>query len=144
MTNKTEQQEMKGGTYRMIDEKTSSTEPYENVDWYAWEGARWEGEKHFPFATGGVCAVRMEPYDERGEKLFPVKTDLVTYHTEKIGRLFPYEIYERVEGQNQRRCVGKAMTAWGARRKIAKRASELTDLVIGQILMDKYRQGDTR
>lgn len=142
MTNITEQQEMKGGEYRMTNKKMLITKPFENVAWYAWEGAKWEGEKPFPFATGGVCAVRMEPYDEKGERLFQVKRDLVTYHTEDQGGLFPYAIVETIEGPSGRRFIGKTMTAWGAKRKIAKRASELADLLTGQILMDKYRQGD--
>jgi hypothetical protein len=130
---------------KMTNEITSSNiKPFEYIEGRAWEGANWEGEQDYPFAVGEICAVRMAPYTLNPERLFPVRRDLITYHTENHGGLFPYEILEKIEGQSQSREVGRAMTAWGARRKIAKRVSKLTDLMIGQILMDKYRAGDNQ
>ena len=112
---------------------------YEYVGGNAWEGARWQGDKDFPFATGRVYGAWQEPTVTNPEQKFEVTRDLITWNTEKAaGR---YEIYERIEGQDNRRYVGATLTARGAKRKIARRVLDVTNRLVGEIVANKFREG---
>lgn len=112
---------------------------YEYAQGYAWTGSTWKGDQSFPFAAGKVYGAWQEPYVTNPEHTFEATRDLITWHTEKFaGR---YEIHERMEGQERSQHVGTTLTAWGAKRKIAKRISEIVNRITEEVAIAKFLEG---
>ena len=112
---------------------------YEYVIGHAWQGAKYSEGEYFPFATGRVSGAWQEPSIANPENTFEATRNLISWHTEKFAG--KYAIYERIEGQDNRRYIGATLTVWGAKRKIAKRVSDVTNRLADEMTIAKFNEG---